>query len=504
MARKAESPIDLRVAGLVGGLLLVGAALALVVPRLIPSDEMPSAEGGTSGPCLPAGAKQIWLRNREVASTPSSIQVYFDASGGMQGYVKGGGKVFGNLVSQAENFSRSSAFEDRPAAVEFRTFGEYDFDAAAPVPPALAANKGALSNAATYNENDTKIADLLGWVLQSNRSAPSGQKPLSVVVTDLMLDDKEATDDFAASVGGRLQDIVIRERLAVGFLGVKVPFNGPVYVAQGDGERKFDATLRTRPLMILMIGDPHHVRSFYEYLQGTEDIPPFSADTPVANHAFSLFSLDASEVVRGALSSGGLESGFEPVSGSSQLPPSVSAARLSTYSFDPSTDDDVEGGLSLELKADADLKPYEVVGNDPIWASDIWRLRSDFSAEDCDQNRAWDPLKSLPGPVGTNGDTLSYTLNADVMGKLRLRPGTYLFLAAAGRKGLTLDNTKSEWMREWSMSNPQVTQNLASSSRREIGTPGLEALRSKLLTELMVPQRENVWRSAAQFIITIE
>ncbi|MEM1194968.1 MAG: hypothetical protein AAGH57_02595 [Pseudomonadota bacterium] len=474
------------------------------MPRLIPADDTNLVENPASGPCLPIGAKQIWLRNREIARMPGSIQVYYDASGGMQGYVTGGSKVFGNLASQAENFSRSSAFGDSPVSVEFRTFGEYNFVADAPVPPALAASKEALSSAATYNEKDTKIADLLGWVISSNKSASSGQKPLSIVVTDLMLDDKEATDDFAASVGGRLQDLAIRERLAVGFLGVKVPFNGSVYVTQNGEERGFDANLRTRPLMILMIGDPHHVRSFYEYLQGTESIPPFSADTPVSNHAFSLFSLDASEVIRGSMSSAGLDSGFEPVSGAAELPPSVSAAQLSTYSFDPSTDEEAEGGLGIELRADADLEPYEVVGNDPIWASDIWRLRNDFSAEDCESNRAWDPLKSLPGPVAWSGDTLSYTLNADVMGKLRLRRGTYLFLAAAGRKGLTLENTKSEWMSEWSMSNAQVAQSLANSSRREIGTPGLEALRSKLLTELMVPQRENVWRSASQFIIRVK
>lgn len=504
MARKAESRINLRVVGLVGGLLLLGAASAVVVPGLIPTDDKDLGEGAGSGPCLPIGAKQIWLRNREIVRMPGSIQVYYDASGGMQGYVTGGSKVFGNLASQAENFSRSSAFKDSPVNVEFRTFGEYNFVADAPVPPALAASKEALSSAATYKENDTKIADLLGWVIASTKSAPSGQKPLSIVVTDLMLDDKEATDDFAASVGGRLQDIAIRERLAIGFLGVKVPFDGPVYVAQNGDEQEFDADLRTRPLMILMIGDPHHVRSFYEYLQGTEGIPPFSADTPVSNHGFSLFSLDASEVIRGSLSSAVLDSGFEPVSGAAELPPSVSAAQLSTYSFASSTDEDAEGGLGIKLEADADLEPYEVVGNDPIWASDIWRLRSDFSAEDCDNNRAWDPLKSLPGPVESSGNTLSYTLNADAMGKLRLRPGTYLFLAAAGRKGLTLDNSQSEWMREWSMSNGQVTQNLANSSRREIGTPGLDALRSKLLTELMVPQRENVWRSASQFIIKVK
>ncbi|MEL6237732.1 MAG: hypothetical protein AAFQ90_03965 [Pseudomonadota bacterium] len=504
MARKSDNAFTMRIAALVGGVLVLGAGGIVIWPFITQFGDQTSEETVASGPCLPSGAKEIWLRNRETARVPGNIQMYYDASGGMQGYVKGGSKVFGNLASQTENFSRSSLFEGNSVGVEFRTFGEYDFDPANPGPPTLAASKDALSDRATYSENDTKIADLLGWVIQSNKAAPRGSKPLSIVVTDLMLDDKEATDDFAASVGGRLQDIVIQERLAVGFLGVKVPFDGPVYVAQGDTESEFGADLRARPLMILIIGDPYHVRSYYEYLRGTDGIVPFSANTPEANHAFSVFSLDASEVVRGSITSAGIDSGFDPVPGTGNLPASIAAARLVTYSFDRSTDDDAEGGLGISLAADADLKPYDVVGDQPIWASDIWRLNSNFSAEDCETGRAWDPFKSLPGQVESDGDKLSYFVTADVMGKLRLRPGTYLFLAAAGRKGLTLENEKSAWMRDWSMSNPKVAENLAASSQREIGTPGLDSLRTKLLTELRLPQRENVWRSASQFIITVE
>jgi len=509
LARRAESAVNLRIVGLVGGLLVLAvAAIALIflADRIFGGAKAPEGTTLASGPCLPGGAKQLWLRNRKTARLPKSVQVYFDASGGMQGYVAKNSRVFGNLISQTNNFSRSSFFGQDPVTAEYHTFGEYNFDPAQPKRPTKVTDTKSLSDPATYNEKETKIVDLLNWVIHTSKGGIGAPKPLSIVVTDLMLDDKQATDDFAASVGGRLQELLIRERLAVGFLGVKVAFNGPIYVTQGTAEWGFAAQMRKRPLMILIIGDPYHVRGYYEYLSATKDVAPFSVDPDKASdaHQFSMFSLDASEVERAGLSVSTFDTGFEPVSASDTLPASVAQADLATYAYDTGTDEDIAEGAAFALNAAADLKPYEVVGNDPRWASDVWRLSGDFDPEDCDKGTAWTRVTSLPGRPEVSGDTLSYTLNAGQMRRLRLTDGTYLVQAAAGRIGLSTTDPQSDWMRLWSMPNSAVARSLAQSSQREIGTPGLDTLRNSMLNELMASGRETRWRSASQFIVNVK
>ena len=502
MARKAKSSADISAIGLIGGLvavvLLVAAAIYFIRSSGDSADEIVLGDE----PCLPSRAMQFWGRDSASSPPPGSITVYVDKSGGMAGYAAGS-QVFGNLITVTDSFSRSSPYSGgEPADVEFRTFGEYSFDASAPAAPPLVENPRDLGSPDAYREQDTRIADILDWVAHSNETNASERGQLSLIVTDLMLDDDQAIDEFAASVGGRLRNLMIDENLAVAFLGVRVPFTGKIYIAGLQGNA--DVNIRARPLIVMMIGDPYHVRTYYDYLRST-DLQPFSPDTPVSNHAFSVFGLEPSEISSGDVTRVGIDSGFEATSSSIGLPASVAQARLRTYRFDSGTDADAEGGLRLDLAANANVAEFEVIGDEPYWFGDVWRLNDNFDPAECATGTVWLRTASLPNNGMTqNGQDLSYMLSPAVIDQLGLDEGTYLFQIAAGQMGLIDNHPSAEWMQEWSMSNREIANNLRRSRRFPIGTPGLEPLRRNLLNELLMPGREQVERSVVQMIVTIE
>lgn len=453
--------------------------------------------------CLPSPVAAVRARSAAIPRTPGNLQVFFDASGGMAGYVASHPNAIGNLNSLARNFVNSNYYRSgKQGKVQFHRFGEYRFDANAPTPPEIVNDPNAFAKPSPYTEKDTRIADLLRWIVhQRKATSKAAEHPLSIIVTDFMLDDREAVDDAEASVGGALRNMVIKDGLAVGIMAVRVPFDGKIFV---DG-KTFQASLPARPLVILMIGEPYQVRTFYEYLD-TSEARPFSSGTPVSDRDFALFGLEAGSISLFDAGLSGISNGFSLRPPRTRIP---GTAGIPAFSFDAAAaKSGAKGGVKIEMRADAGVADFEVIGNEPLSESAIWKIDpSAIEAKSCASGAAWTSVGSLPlRGWSKSGQQLTYTLDAAGMAEAGIEgEGIYMIQLLAGQRGVVDDHPAAAWMREWSTSNADLAQRLGGGAGAErVGIPGLEPLRRMLLTELTIPGREAIERSASQFIVQSE
>ena len=498
--RKTASTNWLLIAGIIGFLIVLvsGAVLRGILwpsPRLI-------AVAGTD-PCLPRDVAMVRLNSQAATRTPGNVKVYFDASGGMAGYVMQAPNVIGNLSTLAGNFVQSSLYQaGRPGKLEFRRFGEYRFDAKNPVAPAAVGDPREFARPAVYSEANTNITDLLRWIQADHHpNAKPEERTLSIVVTDLMLDDRQATEDFEASVGGVLRKMVIEDGQAVGIMSVRVPFAGKIFI----GNQAFRASLVDRPLVLLLIGDPYQVRAFYEYLE-TSEIRPFSSGTPASGRGFSLFGLEPGSIVLADANLSGIGTGFSGRPARLRIP---GAEKIQSLNFNAdAVRPESKGGIEVVLQANAGVQNYEVVGNEPLWEGKIWKLSSKgATSASCKSGEAWARVGSLPS-VGwkQTGQTLTYKLDAASMARSGMdQKGVYLLQLIAGQQGIVENHPATSWMIEWSTSNDELAHRLGGSGpMARTGIPGLVHLRNVLLTELRMPGREAIKRTASQLIIQSE
>lgn len=450
--------------------------------------------------CLPGEVAKNRANSSFAQRNPGNVRVYFDASGGMAGYVSQSPNAIGNLVTLSRSFVQSSLYPAGGAKVEFRKFGTYRFDPQQPAAPALVADPAEFARPPIYNEPESRIADVLRWVGQDRKSiADPSARPLSVLVTDLMLDDRAAIDDFEASVGGLLRNMMIEDGLAVGILAVRVPFNGKIFI----GPTGYPAAMSDRPMVILLIGSPYQVRAFYDYLDTSEQ-QPFAATTPALARAFALFGLEPGAITLTDPALSGVSTGFLNRPASIKIP---GASGIPSFVF---TADKVKnkGGIQIPLEANAGVRDFEVIGNEPLSESAVWK--ADPAALDkkgCASGAAWLRVGSLPlSGWKKSGQTLTYNLDAEGMKIAGLdQPGLYMVQLVAGQRGIVENHPAAAWMTAWSMSNEDLASRL-SGSRGAAGTgvAGLEPLRRILLTELRLPGNQAIKRSASQAIIETE
>lgn len=448
--------------------------------------------------CLPSEANGIRSNSASARRNPGNVQVYFDASAGMAGYVSRSPNAIGNLISLTDKFVQGPLYTGVAAKAEFRRFGLYRFDPAQPVAPPAVSDPTEFARPKVYSDGETRIADVLRWILHDRkRNADPSARPLSIVVTDLMLDDRAAIDEFEASVGGLLRNMMLEDRLALGIMAVRVPFEGKIFV----GPASFRAAMNDRPLVVLMIGTPYQVRAFYDYLDTSEQ-QPFAATTAPAARAFALFGLDPGSIALTEPGFTGSRTGFVARPLSLRIP---GADGIPTFAFDA---DEVrnQGGLAISLEANAGVRDFEVIGNEPRSQTSIWKVDpAAFAKNKCDPVTAWQPIGSLPpGGWKKERQKLTYSLNADNTKLAGLdRPGIYFVQLVAGQQGIVENHPAPAWMTDWSMDNAVLAARLrASRGAAGTGVGGLESLRRILLADR--PKDQAIRRSASQFIIEIK
>jgi hypothetical protein len=496
LAKKVSSgPKWLMIFG-VGAIVVAVAALAAFFAFFRLSDV---PDMGKVATCLPGSVAETRARSSALQRNLGDVVVYLDASGGMAGYTAGLPNAIGNLTTIARDYAQSSLYpKGKKGKVTFRKFGEYQFDAAAPAAPAAIQDIDAFARPAAYTEKDSRIADLLKWI-KNERS--TGTAPLSVIVTDLMLDDKQAADQFETAVGGALRNMIIEDDLALGIMAVRVPFSGKIFL----GPTTIEASLGDRPLMIMLVGNPHQVRRFYEYLSTTQ-AAPFSDETPQSDRAFALFGLEAGSIVLAEPSTEGVSRAFSQLPAKTRIP---GADDIPSVRFDPSAEEkDEKAGMQLTLAANAGVADFEVTGNTPVYSASIWKLeKSNLTPPKCKSGAAWLNVGGLP-PSGwkVDGQNVTYRLTANEMEQAGLAvEGLYIIELVAGQQGVVKDHPAAAWMQDWSMANPEIVERLTrSSGATRIGVPGLEPLRRILLAELTMPGSEKIKRTAVHLIIETE
>lgn len=495
MAKKVSGgPNWLLIAGGGGIVLAIAAVVAFFA---FTPDSTPDLDKVAT--CLPGPVSEVRAQSKAAERSPGDVVVYLDASGGMAGYAAGLPNAIGDFSKLSNDFTQSGFYPSgKKGKVTFRKFGEYSFDQSAPVAPAAIADTDAFARPAAYTEQDSRIADLLQWI-KHERS--KGTAPLSVIVTDLMLDDREAVAQFEALVGGALRNMIIEDDLALGIMAVRVPFAGKIFF----GNTGVEANLVDRPLVIMMIGDPYQVRTFYEYL-GTTGTAPFKSATPLSDRAFALFGLEAGSIVLTDPEVQGLSRAFSQLPARTRVP---GAQDIPSVRFDASAEETKAGaGPVFAVEANAGVADYEVIGNKPVYSASVWKLDArGVTPEKCKTDAAWINVGALPtSGWKVSGQKVTYALTADEMEQAGLTAkGLYLVQIVAGQQGVVKDHSAAAWMQEWSMDNAQIAARLErSSGARRIGVPGLEPLRGILLAELTIPGSEKIRRTASHLIIETE
>ncbi len=499
MVRKTEKANG-NMIGIALGAIALLAILAVAYFFLFMSGKDDAAPE-TASVCLPDQVTDFLDREKAIKDAPSRIAVYLDASAGMRGYVnpsQGSSNIIANFITETKNYTRSGAIYKgaEKGQVDF-----YRFDktiGTKPLPDPEAYGKPAV-----YTGTETRITDVLALVAkQRTENAKNGTEQLTIIVTDLMLDDTSAADDFEASVGGELRTAVTEDNLAIGILGLRVPFDGPIYHAG----KTYPAKLRRRPLIMLMIGQPRHVRSFHDYLSTSETKGLGGPGTESARRAFAMFGQSAGSLQYAQTKVRGTRTGFRPKRATTNplLARKLGTLQQLNFDKDKTENDDAKQGLSIALEANATVAPYEVIGDEPRQSSRIWQLsEGEAQSAEC-FSTMWVAAPELPkSGWKTKGQKINYLLTADTIDLSSIRnPGTYLVQLTAGQAGLVPDHPAASWMTSWSMSSAQITANLR--NRREINAPGLEPLRRMLTNELIENGRETVTRSVSHFVLEVE
>ncbi len=496
--RKTNSPLPLILIALA---VLVLAAGAGAFYFLNSADEE-TAE--TAQQCVPAQVSSILGINGAVKAAPAKINIYFDGSGGMAGYVSsslGSANVIGNLISATRNFTQSGLYRNGQGEIVFRSFGTRVSDPIAQPesfarPAAYRCPQGGCDN------QETRIDTLLRHVNAERRQGNAARTDLNIIVTDLMLDNKDAVDSFEASVGGQLRTAVIEENLAVGIMGVRTGFDGNIY---HEG-RRFNAKVQ-RPLVLLMIGQPKHVRAYHDYLQASE-IPGFSkSSADQGDAAFALFGQEAGAMQLTEPQVRKTGSGFAKTRVTKDerlLALFGNLPQFGARKSDASSDEDA--GLAMRLASNANVADYEITGNAPRYTSSVWRLNANMAdSAACAPNALWSKTAALPSDGWiVEGQDVGYLLTMDRLDTSSMRgKGTYLVQLVAGQSGLAVPHEAAAWMDDWAMAPEQITSNLTG-SQPSIGAPGLSRLRRILETELDTKGRDSVPRSATHFILRVE
>jgi hypothetical protein len=476
-------------------LLAVPAAIVLLAAAWFGYRALSAPTGVVAGDCLPSEVGSLTARTNPAKRAPPVVRMIVDVSAGMEGYAAAGGaNVMGNLVTLTRDFAGSSFYDAAaPGKTEFYGFGAYHFDAASPAAPPRIADPARLGRATAYDQPDTNLKDLLAWIAWAS-TRPGGEQALSVIVTDLMPDDRSASDDAATQLGGALRNLMIKQHVAVGLLGVRVPFTGPIYW----NHRRYSAAMRDRPLMVLMIGDPLYVRTYYDYLRGSQTAP-FSDATPASAQAFALFGLKAAQVVPGRIGSAEAGEAFRPAS--APLGSKLDAFPVYAMAHDA-------GQLNVALDADAGVKPYEVSGDQPVSTGRVWQLNDTPEAapdggSTCHYGDVWLRKGDLSSGIAA-GQRISFRLDPEALERAGMGDkGTYLVQLIAGQAGSAPPQRSAAWMTGWSDTDDELDRRLSADTRAHIGVPGLDKLRRNLLNELMIPGHQQIARSAAQFVVVV-
>jgi hypothetical protein len=419
------------------------AALALSFAALLAGCGGKSVGKGAA--CLPEAARP-WLASAEApaaAASGGAVDVYVDGSGSMVGYLRGATadrRPLQDLLASLTLVTAEGA--SAPAATRYNLFG-------ARIRPLDAARadllvredpylcNGAAAAAGPCDNQESRLDVVLGRVAESPPAS------LAVVVTDLWLSTSEMSASGPMAVGAPVAQMLGQGR-AVGVLGVRAPYRGPVYDLPGGGTY---AGATARPLYVLLIGPVERVTAVRDGL-AKAGVRGFET----ADARWSLFTTTpasgaAATATPFQLTGGALTA--RPV-----LPPSAGiAVQQLTLSAGAALQERVRPGPAGLSAASFDPATETAMRDGAVWqgptrgATKVWRLKGD---NPCAAD-AWTPLADYPDGWSEG----AFTLAASEASARLPKGGTYLLSGTLTRAGLTTPNPANAWMREWSF-NPST------------------------------------------------
>jgi hypothetical protein len=410
-----------------------GAAPAKLLICLVASLSLISCDGEpvankqaslAAGACLPSTG----TGKTNAAPRTERAQIYIDRSQSMSGYVHPGlgrSQALADLLRLLERQLPTIA-----ASAEYRAFGA---DISEPLQPNELAlfSAPAIYNCRSCDNQESHIDEVLDEIVRAPKEV------MHLVITDLWLDNKSFRGSDEVALGEPLRDI-LRSGRAIGLIGIKAPFRGPIYEVPGVGTY---SKAEERPLFLLMVGPAESLALVHRRLAESES-PALAPD----RLEFSLYD--------GALSEAPLESSVA-ARGRGAAPATVirAAAYRKEPQFQLGLDHAAQGRGTLEATFDWTPQARSTVWQgDLVQQTRVWSLQSEDMLAEC-RAGTWRELPPLPGTWRPAGEPGRFRFSVDHrLGDRLSAPGPYYLLAELGVRGLVVPNPQTSWMEEWSLS----------------------------------------------------
>ena len=384
------------------------------------------ASGPANAACLPAGAF-----DSGPATVSGPMHVYWDGSLSMLGYVDGQNttvRPLGDAQILLHDFAQTHNLRQ-----DWSKFG-------AQIVPVR--DPGVLAAKDSFTCGGRRGCDNRQSRMDSVLSAMAASDPssLNVMVTDLWLDDASFTGSPQVALGGPLSTL-LRQGRSIGLVGVRAPYEGPVY----DLPSKARYTgASERPLFVLLVGPRVLVTGAYAALARAGS-PSF---TPERTH-FSLFSPAPAQSWLGAAA--GLHA-----SGAAALPttvlPADAVGGLPQYRFRMAA---AKAGGAISAHVDGAGRVLQgAVWSGPLTAATkVYLLDDEHGLERCSAT-AWRAFPALRGAwKQTSGSASAADFTFDARTAAGIVPGRdYLVVATLGAKAVARPNPADAWIRDWGFS----------------------------------------------------
>jgi len=387
-----------------------------------------SSEKGALKDCIPKDSARSSSFESEEVTRAKTIKVYIDGSQSMAGFNAGAtremrplGDLIALINATAENYEATEyfSFGRNIKKVSARAIEEY-------------------GTAHPYNckgPNCDNQESRLDTVL--NAAVANGEETLSLIITDLWLDNKSFSGSPQVALGQPLR-AALQNGLAIGVIGIMSPFDGVVYDVPGVGSYR-DA--KQLPLYVLAFGPEENVSSFQIALSQSAS-PSFSKEAM----RYSLFSAEpnfpwVSTVLKpigaGAFLGGALPRGTATLTPQYRISLGTAAAQ--------------NGQLGKTLPVGGTLREGLIWKGRPAERTDVWRLVDTGSLASCSPG-TWqliDPLENM-WRVGDSFQNATFSFGESIGS--RLRPGNVYYLEThLGSNTPTVPNIDNQWLRDWAL-----------------------------------------------------
>jgi hypothetical protein len=404
------------------------AMSALVLTQCTNSCDPDPVPPRTAVDCIPQEVRSAPVR---AAPRLGSIKVYIDGSQSMSGYVRPGA---GTANPMADLLRLVRRFADRHSvAPGFAAFGRKITE----IDPDGAVQRYSQEAAYTCSGCD-KQESRIDNVLDEAAKAPTGS--LTLIVTDLWLDNQSFSGSAEVALGGPLQDL-LRGGRSVGIVGAMAPFSGSVYGVPGAGTYRLSGE---RPLFIIASGSMADVLALKNAL--------FASKSPLFTPERARFSLYSTEWPTPPIRPIALRAVGNGVANDNVLGSDVQTRSLQ-FRLQQALAKKQNGRIEAMVRPAKALAEGRI-GEGPLRATArVWKLSSGADLKTCPAG-TWSETTSISEvwqKPRSPSEPLKFRLDAD--SSAGLVPGnTYYILGEVGATGIAVPNPASAWLREWSLS----------------------------------------------------